>query len=171
MDSREGAKHYLLIKRGSPDASGRELSALRSAECLLGCGIWPLWEHTRNRKAIKAGDQVGVYLAGSSQVVATANVRAVEHWTTELRRRYPLMLDGTPHAVVMLSDVKMLDPPIDVRSRLDRLSFIKPGVAKWGVAFMGGTRATSAADFSALTVGDSAAARKRSSKIARAGLC
>lgn len=160
-------KHYLLIKRGGPDASGRDLSASKSAECLLDCGIWPLWEHTRNRKAIKAGDQVAVYLAGSSEVVATATVRAVEQWTSALRRTYPLMLDGTPHAVVKLSDVTKFAAPIDVRSRLDRLSFIQPGVAKWGVAFMGGTRATSAADFSALTVADPAVGSKTASKVAR----
>ncbi len=146
------AKHFLLTKRAGPDARGRELSASEAANLLLDVGVWPLWEHTRNRKAIVAGSRLAVYLSGSSQVVATACVAAIESWTPAKRRSYPLMLDGTPETVLILKDVRKLHRPVEVRERLSRLSFVTPGVKKWGVAFMGGTRRLTSDDFLALTV-------------------
>lgn len=144
-------KHYILIKREGPDARGRMLSAAQSADQLLSAGVWPLWEHTRNRKAIAAGDHLAIYLAGASQVVATAAVAAVSSWNATLRNSYPLQLDGTPVAVLRLADVQRLVVPVDVKARLARLSFVPPGSRKWGVAFMGGSRAVGAADFAAMT--------------------
>lgn len=143
--------YFLLIKQASPDANGVMLSAWRSAERLLTVGLWPLWQHTRNRKAITAGAKVAIYLAGTSEVVATASVASKEHWTAAHRRAYPLMLDGTPDSVLILDTVATFERAISVPGRIDKLSFLRPGAIKWGVAFMGGTRSLSKEDFDVLT--------------------
>ncbi len=143
--------NYLLIKSGGLDAKGRSCTALESAKLLLDAQVWPLWEFTRNRKVITSGDRAAIYLAGTSEVIATARVQKVDRWKSTFAKTYPLMLDGTPTAVLLLQDVAWLPKPIKVRTCLPRLSFINQDTPKWGVAFMGGTRAVSAADFYLLT--------------------
>lgn len=144
--------HFLLIKSAGHSASGDRMTAQASALALISTGIWPLWMHTRNRKAITAGDLVAVYLAGPASIIATAKVDAIVPWTKAFARSYPLLLDGTPSSVLLLSGGKVLQKPVAVKERLDRLSFVNPESPKWGVAFMGGTRAVNAEDFRTLTV-------------------
>lgn len=144
-------KNYLLIKSGGMDARGQKCSAQVSAQRLLEAKAWPLWEFTRNRKAIASGDRLAIYLAGVSEVIATARVRSVDRWTGVHAKSYPLMPDGTPTAVLLLDEVSWLPLPVRVKDRLAKLSFINSETPKWGVAFMGGTRAVNDADFEALT--------------------
>jgi len=146
-------KHYLLIKSAGHSADGNQMTARDSALALLRNGAWPLWDHTRNRKAIAGGDVVAVYLSGTgqSEVFATAKVEAVVPWSTAFAKKYPLVLDGIPFSVLKLSDVMVLDRPVVVKDRLSQLSFVNQDSRKWGVCFMGGTRAVNAADFDALT--------------------
>lgn len=146
--------HYLLIKSAGHNAAGARLSARESALALLDNGLWPLWSHTRNRKAIAPGDSVAVYLSGTgaSQVVATATVNAIVPWSPVFAKSYPLVLDGIPYSVLQLADIKILEHPISVKEKLPKLSFVNPSAKKWGVCFMGGTRALGAADFKTLTV-------------------
>lgn len=144
-------KNYLLIKSSGPDRNGRNLTALASAKLLLDAKTWPLWTKTRNRKVIAAGDRLAVYLAGSSEVIATAVVSRVEKWNAIHANRYPLMLDSAAHATLILGDIHLLTTPVTVKERLKQLSFINQESEKWGVAFMGGTRAVSDDDFRVLT--------------------
>lgn len=146
-------KHFLLMKRDGIGSDGRSLSARAAALKLLDAGVWPLWEHTRNRLAFSVGNKVAIYLSGLGQglVVATAEVVAIVPWDRATARSYPLVLDGTPFTVLRLGKVRVLEEPVHVRGRLDRLSFVRPGAVKWGVAFMGGTRPLTEGDFQALT--------------------
>lgn len=144
--------HFLLMKRDSLSRNGTALSAHEAATALLDAGVWPLWEHTRNRKVIQAGAEVAVYLAGGNHlVVATAKVASNVPWSTALARTYPLMLDGVPFAALQLRDVRKLPTPRDVKLLRNELSFLRSVGPKWGVAFMGGTRAVSVDDFAVLT--------------------
>lgn len=145
--------HFILIKSDCVSAAGVRMSARDSAHALLNNGYWPLWEHTRNRKAIKAGDKLAVYLSGTggSEVVATATVDVVTQWNRAFAKGYPLALDGVPFAVLLLTKVKILKAAISVKARLTHLSFINQRSSKWGVAFMGGSRAVTPSDFKILT--------------------
>lgn len=149
--------HFLLVKRDGFDASGKVLSARDSALALLNAGIWPLWEFTRNRHAIKSGDMVAVYLTGEGNrvVIATAQVERVTPWNSAASRRYPLLLDGSPYAVLYLTAVNVFSTNKPVLPQLRRLSFMSKKLIesrKWGVAFMGGVRSLTPADFKVLTV-------------------
>lgn len=145
--------YYLLIKREGLGAKGQRLTARQSAVALLEQGIWPLWEHTKNRKAIAAGDLVAVYLSGDGggKVIASAKVEQVAEWSSSLARAYPLMLDGTPFSVLKLNNIGLLPEPVAVKERLSRLSFVNASSKKWGVAFMGGCRSIDKTDFGVLT--------------------
>lgn len=144
-------KHFVLIKQACLDAQGRKLSAEAAARRLLDMRQWPLWQGTRNRRAIVAGSRLAIYLAGSCEVIAMGVVARVDAWTAAHGRTYPLLLDGAPAAVLVMDQVRDLDTRVAVKERLQSLSFIAEGAKKWGVAFMGGTRAVSAADFEVLT--------------------
>lgn len=143
--------HYLLVKREGVTPEGKILSASESAGLLLQSRIWPLWKATRNRKAVKAADKVAVYLSGHNNqiVIATATVKEQGPWSRTLARAYPLVLDGEPESVLHLDNIVTFDDPRPVKPKLHRLSFYNGG-PKWGVAFMGGTRALSAQDYAIL---------------------
>lgn len=145
--------NFLLIKKNGYTADGRSLSARESALALLDVGLWPLWEHTRNRKAIQSGSKVAVYLSGTGNqtVIASATVVAVKAWDRDTAKRYPLELDGTPFAVLHLGKVKVFKKAVSIKPKLSLLSFINSESPKWGVAFMGGTRSVNTQDFELLT--------------------
>lgn len=144
-------EHYLLIKNDGFSAQGAPLSARMSAVALLEAGFWPLWKRTPNKDRIKPGDRLAIYLSGvgNACVIATAKVKAVGGWDKTAAQNYPLSLDNIPSTVLHLCAVSFLDRPVEVKSRLSRLSFVKS--EKWGAAFMGGTRALLPSDFKALT--------------------
>lgn len=157
-DTTPSTRHFVLIKQACLDAQGRRLSAEAAAKRLLDFGRWPLWQGTRNRRAITAGSQLAIYLAGSCEVIATGAVARVEPWSAEYRRTYPLLVDGAPAEVLVLEGLRLFESPVAVKERLQRLSFISANAKKWGVAFMGGTRAVDADDFAVLTGAAPAAA-------------
>lgn len=146
-------QHFLLIKRDALSRSGLPLDAAQSALMLLNARIWPLWRGTPNRMRVAAGDEVAIYLAGAneSRVIARAGVERIGSWTRELARAYPLSLDGEPVSVLHLGLPEVFPRSVDVRGLLPRLSFVRPGVRKWGVYFTGGMRAVPAGDFALLT--------------------
>jgi hypothetical protein len=160
-------QHFLLIKRDGLARSGARLDASQSALALLNARVWPLWRRTPNRARVKAGDMVAVYLAGAgeSRVIARARVERVGPWNRELANAYPLMLDGEPSAVLHLVDIDVFKQSEDVRALLPRLSFVRPGLRKWGVHFTGGMRSLPAADFALMTgVGTLGASPSRSAE-------
>lgn len=146
-------QHFLLIKRDGLSRSGARLDAQTSAMQLLNSRVWPLWRRTPNRTRVAAGDAVAIYLAGNgeSRVIGRAVVERVGTWNRQLANAYPLLLDGEPVSVLHLTSAEIFDRAVDVRAVLPRLSFIRPGLKKWGVHFTGGMRALPAGDFGLLT--------------------
>lgn len=129
MTKQESTNHFLLIKREGLTPAGEILPAREAALTLLNAGIWPLWKNTRNRNAIRSGDQVAVYLSGpnNQSIVATARVREVGGWDRSTSRSYPLIPDGEPVAVLYLSHRVIFAQPKPVKPRLERLSFYHGG--------------------------------------------
>ena len=148
--------HFILIKRSGFCARLKMISATESAHKLLHSRIWPLWEGTRCKSMVKAGHKVLIYLAGDEsdckKVIAMAVVKNVVDWSSKHKRCYPLMLDGLPTKVLELKEVRYFDSPVDVREKLDTLSFIPQNKKKWGVAMMGGMRSLNKADYDVLSV-------------------
>jgi hypothetical protein len=148
---------YLLIKRAGFSRDEKRLSAYDSAVALLQWGRWPIWKGTRNKDRVKAGDQVAVYLAGdekgTKRIVATARVQEVMPWAGRMFAECPILVDGIPLKVLVLTDAQVLAEPVEIRPLLPRLRFLPANPKKWGVAFMGGMRSLSAQDFRLVTGG------------------
>lgn len=154
----KATQHFLLIKQADHTPAGDSLNALQAAKALLRAGVWPLWIRTPCKLLVQAGDRVAIYLAGANNqaVVATATVREKKPWASSMLRAYPLSLSGVPEQVLMLADVVELETPVRIADRIDRLGFIGPNKAKWGVRLMGGMRSISADDFRLLTASTAA---------------
>jgi len=149
----EPRSYFLLIKHQDETTSGRPISAHKAATALLEAGMWPLLEHTRNKRLAEAGDYVAIYLAGTGQhdVVATARIADKVPWDRELAKRYPLALRGIPSNCLLLDEVQMLRTPIHLPDRAASLSFVTAGARRWGTSLMGGMRSIREADFQLLT--------------------
>lgn len=142
--------HFLLIKSSGHDKRGAGLTATESAQSLLKANMWVLWSGTPNKDKFSPGDRIAVYVAGCCRVIATATVKNVEPWRNEHAQKFPLTIAGIPAVYVGLQDVQVFEKPVEVRSLIMKLSFIR-STTKWGAAFMMGVRRLSKADFQTLT--------------------
>jgi predicted RNA-binding protein len=147
--------HFILIKRSGFCANQNVISATDGAILLLDAKMWPLWENTNCQLMVKPGHKVLVYLAGDEsdckKIIASAVVSNIVDWSANIHKSsYPLMLDGMPMKVLELDQVEFFDIPVDVRKKLDVLSFIPKNKTKWGVSMMGGMRSIEQSDFEIL---------------------
>ncbi len=147
--------HFMLIKQSGYDAKLRPLTAYESAKALMLSGLWPLWSGTRCKHMVSVGHQLLIYAAGFEKygkcVIGTARVQSLDEWKDAAHKnRYPLMLDGIPEKVLIFDDVSLFDVPVDLRTKLDTLSFVPKNKKKWGVAMMGGMRSLSEADYATI---------------------
>jgi predicted RNA-binding protein len=56
-----------------------------------------------------------------------------------------------PKKYIEFDKVVLYESPIDVKTKLDKLSFIPENRQKWGMVFMNGCRKISSADYISLT--------------------
>ena len=59
-----GPNHFLLMSGAAHDLFGKRLKAFEVATTRLEAGLWPIFERTPNRRALRAGDLCLVYLTG-----------------------------------------------------------------------------------------------------------
>lgn len=144
---------FVLVKLPGFSSDGSKLSARASALKLLECGYWPIFNRTRNKKLMKTGDEIAVYLGGpyNQIIIATATIASIEDWDRKHARNYPLFMDGIPEKVLNLSSATILKQPVDVIEKINELSFMPENKLKWGVAFMGGARRVNERDFQIIT--------------------
>lgn len=78
----EMKNYFVLIKLPGHSSKGVKLSARLAALKLLECGYWPIFNRTRNKKIMKVGDEIAIYLGGAynQMVVATATIGSIEQW-------------------------------------------------------------------------------------------
>ena len=137
--------HFILMKHSGFNADRVIVTGYESARLLLKNKLWPLWENTRCKNMVEVDHKLLIYIAGNEEhskcVIASAEVSAVELWSDKKHKKnYPLLLDGIPGKVLMLKNIEILEEPLDIRKKLDTLSFIPENKKKWGVAMMGGMR-------------------------------
>jgi hypothetical protein len=152
-------EHFILIKHPSELNDCTSVTATEAAKALLDAGFWPLFEGTRCRLMVRAGNKVLIYTAGqgkdSKRFIASATVSEVKVWDRKLAVRCPIFLEGIPVSALILGDIQYFDSPRPISDVLDNLSFIPANRQKWGVAMMGGMRSIDARDYEILTGGQS----------------
>lgn len=151
----EQRTHFMLIKHSGFSADLHRLTAYESALMLLCSALWPLWTGTRCKHMVKAGHDVLIYIAGSEEkskcVIASARVKNTELWSnTKHKNNYPLLIDGIPEKVLLLENINLFNEPVDVKKKLDTLTFMPVNKKKWGVAMMGGMRSLLTIDYNEL---------------------
>ena len=151
-DLHAAQNYYLLISGAGANQFGKVVSALDVVESRLASELWPIYEHTRNRKVLKAGDICVVYLAGTAPFGQTITHQfTVEEIVVPGRRRLPIDqgLASTAQLTIALKISSLLTfrPPRSVRPKLNALSFVGPNKMRWGMAFHGGCRRLSEADY------------------------
>jgi len=148
--------YHLLKKLNDLDECGSPLSARMSAVALLESGLWPVYKQTPRTCPFNTGDRIAVYILDSDTpiVIATAKVRSIDHWTIHTSSVYPLTLCTSPSVVLHLNKITYLDKPVDIKSRLAKLSFIKPGVSDLNGCLARDAIAITRNDFATLSKGE-----------------
>ncbi|MBT42555.1 MAG: hypothetical protein CMF12_08530 [Idiomarina sp.] len=148
-------QHFILNANSSLKTNGRALSSFETAKLLLEKGVWLISERTHGADALTPNANVAIYLSGHEPcgrtVIATASIGAIHPWHRRYKKHYPLFIEKPPKYLLELRSINFLKTPVDVRSRLDDVSFIPSNKTKWGSAFMCGLRKICKSDFLALT--------------------
>lgn len=148
-------QHFILNANSAMKNNGRVLDSFETAKLLLKKRVWIINERTRGADLLCPMAKVAIYLSGDEpggrSVIATATVSSIKNWHRKFKNQYPLMIEKPPKYFLELDGISYLDTPVDVRSRLDLVSFIPPNKQKWGAAFMCGLRKVCKNDFLALT--------------------
>ncbi|MDA7430190.1 hypothetical protein PGB28_17135 [Primorskyibacter aestuariivivens] len=140
---------FILICSDGYDLNDRRVDGLAIASYRLKSGYWPLYSNTRNRRAIRPGDEFLVYLAGSGQdsrsIVAHGffgpkKKRSVFSEEDELD-----IVSGNPETIFGVKDVEFFNP-ILIRNVLPILHSYKrmKNKLRWGSLLVGGARRISA---------------------------
>lgn len=102
----------------------------------IACGEWPIFQHTPNRKKLKAGDRVIFYLAGEHGRKFVGNCTL----NSALKEK-----ENGLDSSVCLSDIMVWKMHVDVHDVLEDLDFIyKKNI--WGCYFQGGVLTISEKD-------------------------
>jgi EVE domain-containing protein len=137
--------NYILVTADGKSSTGTIIRAPAVAAARLKSHSWPIYQRTKYRTEFAIGDRLVIYVGGKTRggqvFVATTKIvgitpadSAVERLEGALRSkgRIALWLD--------LDAPAALQPPVQVKSLLSRLSFTSDKSAHWGVAFAGGVR-------------------------------
>ena len=146
--------HFILMKRDGFNNAGEMISASTGIKALCNYGKGPLWERTRCKDMINAGDDILLYAAGdgpdTKHIVGFAKVESIESWNRRHKREYPILLDGVPQKVINLKCQTLFAQPLPMRSVIEKMTFAPENIKKWGVCFMGGMRSIKTVDFDTL---------------------
>ena len=142
--------NYLFICTDADSVIGKS-SAHDVAMGRLKKKMWPLYAGTRNRIAIKTGDQCLFYLAGKMQhsqhFIAHAEIEKKSDW-----KKSDGLVDGDnilssiPQQVLLLAKIRFVEP-VSIRSFLKDLSFIPITNGNWGAAMQGGCKRMTREDY------------------------
>ncbi|MCA9944440.1 MAG: EVE domain-containing protein [Anaerolineales bacterium] len=134
--------YYILITSNLKTATGM-ISAREIIKELLSQEYWLMSDRTRNRRRIKAGDQVLFYAAGLGNGVFMAQAavvaapvpftpRSPSELITELGYVFPAMYR------FQIANPTYFTPPIAAKPLVEKLSFIR-NKQRWGGYFQGGS--------------------------------
>lgn len=148
--------NYILVCSDGYDSEGFPVSASEVADKRLRESRWPLYRRTKHRRAFAKGDRLLIYVGGvgakRQSFVAIAAVATVINVDGDRSKALYDREKATAVATWLeLSSPKMLEPAIDIRSLLTRLSFAPSNPQRWGPTLIGGVRAITDLDWEIIT--------------------
>jgi hypothetical protein len=136
---RDVSANYLAITQDGFDDDGRKLSSHEIIRARLNEQLWPVYERTKNKYTISAGDTLFFYAGGKGpfggHVIALATLGSIIIPT----RRVPVHLftSGPVDSILKLENIQELQPT-RLKPFLISEGVIKEENKKWGAFLMGG---------------------------------
>lgn len=147
--------NYILLATDTADVEDKYIYARQIVGHRLHRRLWPLYQRTRYRGKITAGDRCLIYVGGRGPdaqcLVASAVVNSVDSDPTDLSIDPSDIVNDVPATVLKLSDIIEFPQPVSMRALLDVLRFIPSNKKKWGAVLQGGCLKISDGDFETIT--------------------
>ena len=151
--------NFILVCSDGQDSEGFSFGASEVANKRLQEGRWPLYRRTKHRRAFEKGDRLLIYVGGTGakrqSFVATAAVAKIV--SAEETRSVPLLgrkkATTAVAAWLELTSQRLLEPEIEIRPLLPRLSFAPNNPQRWGPTLIGGVRVITDVDWEIITNG------------------
>jgi hypothetical protein len=150
QSSESAPNFFVLVTADAVHASGSRIDAAVIAEHRLRLSKWPIYKNTRNRKLMRRGDIVFVYVGGTRRLGGRIIARAVIGDIGSPKAaaaRFDVADALTAPAELVLS-LRQITPmrDVDFRSLIWKLSIAPKQRRGWGTALMGGSRRLSEQD-------------------------
>jgi hypothetical protein len=142
---------FILIASDSENQFGKRLTADEVIRQRILNKQWEIYERTKFKDILKKGDICLFYVAGkktnAQHFIGEGIVKNLH-----LRPIKPInyVNSESPQKYIEFENVITYEHPIDVKTKLDKLSFIPENRTKWGIVFMNGCRKISKTDYASL---------------------
>ena len=150
MRAAEGRNFFILVTADNFHPGGRRIEAADIAEHRLRLAKWPIYKNTRNRKIMRAGDIVLVYVGGTRRMGGEVIARAIiKEIILPKSGEVQIDLDDamTPSAeMLLILTVAERFRGVHLRTLIWELSISPKQRIGWGTALMGGARRVSERD-------------------------
>lgn len=160
-----GEVSYFLLIAADLERSGRSSpSAHMLIRHRFAAGVWGINAGTKYRNRFKPGDRILAYAAGSREFgkhfVGYTTILSRDDRPSKQRVAVATVADEMqPDSCLLLESSFLFLPPIDIRSVMAHLSFIKPSIgSKWGIYLQGGAVELPRVDFEKIVEGHNAVA-------------
>lgn len=148
---------FLLPTQDGEHVSGAKIPAIQIIENRVKQRKWPLYERTRNRKAMTQGDILLFYVAGnklnSGHIIGQAKI---ENISQNLRNAVFIdgedILNGSASSIIEMSEFKSFRKLVHLKSILKNLDCCPKSMSKWGVILYGGARKITERDYTTICV-------------------
>jgi hypothetical protein len=149
--------NYILVTSDAKDVDGASRSAREIATKRMDERRWPIYRRTRFRADFVVDDRLVIYLGGhkidANSFVATSRLLGVTPvGSSQASQSFDLQRQRQVSIWLEIATPLELTPPVPVRALLSKLSFLPVNPKSWGVAFMGGARQISDADWNLITL-------------------
>jgi hypothetical protein len=143
---------FILIASDTEDQQGKRLTADEVIRQRIFNKQWEIYKRTKFKDLLKNGDICLFYAAGrkanSQHIIGEGIIKNIH--SHSLKSTNYVNLEN-PQKYIEFDKVVTYEFPIDVKTKLDKLTFIPKNRQKWGMVFMNGCRKISSADYVSLT--------------------
>jgi hypothetical protein len=142
-------ENYILVVNDCRNINNKIITAYDMTQRRLSQKQWPLYKNTPHQNTMKKGDNVIIYLAGTSKLsqhfVAYASVHSIS-----VPNNYQAdgldTINNPPAKIIIFQKIIILKESISIKDLLDDLEFLPKKTKKWGVVLQRGAKHISSID-------------------------
>lgn len=145
-------EYYILVANDSENRFGKKIPAADVIRQRMENKQWEIYQGTKFRDFLKAGDVCIFYAAGkksgSQNFIGEGEIKNI-HDSPICIAEY--LNQENPLKYIEFSKTINYKDSVSIREKLDLLSFIPENRKKWGMVFMNGCRKIQEKDYMAIT--------------------